>query len=451
MTFWLVAVLLASAAAAALLYPMLRRRPEPRDPADYDLEVYRDQLGQIERDRADGLIGEPEAEASRAEIGRRLLAADGRRKAGAARPSARPAWGAALAVAILVPVSAFLLYGDLGMPGLPDFPHGAQSAPGDRTADLRALAEQLTSRLETEPTEIRGWMLLGRTYSQLEEHDNAAAVYEKALILDGGNTELRSAYGEALVLAGKGVVSAEAREAFEAVLRKQPKEPRALFYLAVADEQAGRLNEALARWSALIEASPPDAPWIGIARERAGRTAEALGLDPDKAVPPAKGPTEGDVAAAQSMTPEDRRAMIEGMVQQLADRLEQQPDDLDGWLRLGRSYTVLERHADARDALARAAALAPDNKDVLLLQGRAIRAAAGDRETPESLAAMRRVIALDPGNIEALWLVGLSEIEAGERAAGLAKMQQALDRIPADAPNRDALVRRLEELRAGKR
>lgn len=452
MIFWIAVLLLTLAAAAALLFPMLRRRPGARDAAEYDVEVYRDQLRQIERDRAEGLIGDREAEAGRAEVGRRLLAADARRET--ARPSGggRPAWGAALAVGILVPVSAFLLYWDIGAPGLPGFPHGERGAAGGGTSELRALAAQIKSRLEQDPTEVKAWVLLGRTYARLDEHDKAAQVYEKALGLDGGNADLRAAYGEALVLAAKGVVTPAARQAFEAVLGKVPGDPRALFYLAVADEQAGRLKEALGRWSALIEASPPDAPWLAIARERAGKTAAALGLEPEKALPPpAKGPTAGDVAAAQSMTPEDRRAMIESMVQQLADRLKETPDDLQGWLRLGRSYTVLERHADARDALAKAAALAPDDANVLLLQGRAIRAAAGGEETPDSLAVMRRVLAIDPANVEALWLVGQSEIETGDRDAGLAKMQQALDRLPADAPDRDALVRRLEALKAGRK
>jgi cytochrome c-type biogenesis protein CcmH len=351
-----------------------------------------------------------------------------------------------------VPVSAFLLYQDLGAPGLPDFPHDERSAMGDRAPELRTLAEQLRARLEQDPTEVRAWILLGRTYAQLDEHEKAAKVYEKALGLDGGNADLRAAYGEALVLAAKGIVTPDARQTFETVLGKVPNDPRALFYLAVADEQGGKLKEALGRWATLIEASPPDAPWIGIARERAGKTAAALGLDPAKAVPPAlKGPTADDMAAARSMNPEDRRAMIEAMVQRLADRMKETPDDLQGWLRLGRSYTVVEKHADARDALAKAAALAPDNTEVLLLQGRAIRAAAGNNETPESLAVMRRVLALDPQNVEALWLVGLSEAATGDRDAGLAKMQQALDRLPADAPNRDALVQRLEALKDGKK
>jgi cytochrome c-type biogenesis protein CcmH len=449
MIFWIAVLLLTLAVVAALLLPLLRRRAGPLDAADYDVEVYRDQLRQIDRDHAAGLIGDREAEAGRAEVGRRLLAADTRR--GDARPAGplRPGRGAALVVGVLVPVAALLLYTDLGAPGLPGFPHGERGARGDRAPELRTLAAQIKKRLEQDPTEIRGWVLLGRTYVQLAEYDKAAQVYEKALTYDGGNSDLRAAYGEALVLAANGTVTPEARRVFENVLAKAPDDPRAMFYLALAEEQAGKAQEALGRWIALLKASPPEAPWTAIARERATKTAAALGLDPATALPPVpKGPTSGDVAAAQSMTPEERRVMIESMVRQLADRLKEQPDDLEGWLRLGRSYTVLERHDEARDALAKAAGIAPENTDVLLLQGRAIRAAAGAKETPESLAVMRRVLVLDPQNIEALWLVGLSEVEAGDRAAGIAKMQQALDRLPADAPNRDALAQRLEALKS---
>lgn len=452
MIFWVVAVLIGMGVAAALLVPMLWQRAAPSDAAEFDMEVYRDQLRQIDRDRADGLIGDSEAEAGRAEVGRRLLSADARRRESRGMTPARAGLGAASVVGILVPVCALLLYSDLGAPGLPGFPHGDRGAQGaPRTAELRTLAAQLEKRLARDPAEVRARVLLGRTYFQLAEYDMAADVYRKALTYDGGSAELLSAYGEALVLAAKGLVTPDARQAFEGVLGKAPGDPRALFYLAVADEQGGKLQEALDRWRSLLAASAPDAPWVAMTRERAEKTATALGLDPAAALPKAaeaKGPTADDVAAARSMTPDDRRAMIESMVQQLADRLKTTPEDLDGWLKLGRSYTVLQKHAEARDALAKAAALAPESTDVLLLQGRAIRAASGNRETPESLAVMHKVLALDAKNIEALWLVGMAEVEAGERAAGIGKMQQALDQLPADAPNRTELARRLEALKS---
>jgi cytochrome c-type biogenesis protein CcmH len=452
MTFWIVAALILLAVTAALLWPLLRRRPAPRDAADFDMEVYRDQLRQVERDHAEGLIDDRAAEAARAEVGRRLLAADARRAAAAERPAGRPDRTVALAIGVLVPVCALLLYADLGTPDMPGFPFQERSAQGgDRAPELKVLEAQLRKHLEREPTDLRAWGMLARTYMQLDQYDKAVRVYEKTLVLDGGNAELMAGLAEAQVLAAKGIVTPEARKGFEAVLKKAPHSPRALFYLASADEQAGKLQAALDRWKTLLESAPPGAAWLKAAHDRAARTAAALGLDPATALPaPAKGPTAGDVAAAQAMSPEDRQAMIESMVAQLAARLAEKPDDLNGWLRLGRSYSVLKKDAEARDALAKAAALAPGDKDVLLLYGRAIRTAAGNKQTPESLAVMRQVLGVDPKNVEALWLVGTAEAEAGDRAAGTEKMRQALDQIPANAPNRDALAKRLEELKAGK-
>ena len=451
MTFWIAAALVLLATTAVLLWPLLRRRAQVRDAAEFDVEVYRDQLRQVDRDHAEGLIDDRAAEAARAEVGRRLLAADARRAASAERPARRPDRTVALAVGVLVPVCAALLYADLGTPDMPGFPFKERTAQGgDRTPELAALEAQLRKHLETEPTDLRAWGMLARTYLQLEQYDKAIQVYEKALVLDGGNTELMAGLAEAQVLAAKGIVTPEARNGFEAVLKKEPGSPRALFYLATADEQDGRLKEALERWKVLLRDAPPGAPWVGPARNRAARTATALGLDPATELPEAaRGPSPSDMAAAQSMSPEDRQAMIETMVAQLAERLKEKPDDLNGWLRLGRSYSVLKKDAEARDALAKAAALAPENKDVLLLYGRAIRAAAGNKQTPESVAVMRRVLGLDAANVEALWLVGMAEAEAGDRAAGTAKMQQALDQIPEGAPNRDALAKRLEEMKSG--
>jgi len=455
MTFWIIAVPILLAVTAALLWPMLRRRPAPGDAADFDVEVYRDQLRQIDKDHGEGLIDDREAEAARTEVGRRLLAADARRESTSEKAASRPEWNAVAAVGILVPVCALLLYSDLGAPDLPGFPFSERSAQGgDRTPELRVLADQLKKHLEREPTDLRAWEMLGQAYTRLGEYHTAARIYEKALGLDGGNADLMAGRAEALVLANKGVVSPEAVGLFDAILKKSPGNPRALFYLAVADEQNGNLKEALARWSTLLRASPPGAPWIAMARQRATQTATALGLDPAKALPQPtaavpKGPSAGDMAAAQSMSPQDRQVMIEGMVRQLADRLKEEPDDLDGWLRLGRSYSVLKKNADARDALAKAAALAPKNADVLLLYARAIRAAADDRQTPESVAVMRQVLGVAPDNIEALWLVGMAEATSGDRAAGIEKMEKALAQLPKDAPNRDALEKRLDELKSG--
>ena len=176
---------------------------------------------------------------------------------------------------------------------------------------------------------------------------------------------------------------------------------------------------------------------LGLAGDAPAKSAKPASAEP-------KGPTRKDVAAAQSMSAEDRQTMIAGMVARLAGRLEEQPDDLEGWVRLGRSYTVLRHHDKARDAMARAAKLAPKNVEILMLYGRAIRSAAGEAPTPT--AVMRRVVALDGGIVEALWFVGRAEAEAGNAAAARDHWEKAYAALPETSPDRAEIRRRIDSL-----
>lgn len=455
MTFWIIAVLMMLAVAAALLIPALHRGADDADAAEFDLEVYRNQLEQLESDRLAGLIGKTEGDAARAEISRRMLDADARR--GSAPSGKRPVpagrW-IATATAALVPLVALVLYADWGAPGIPGHPFAERSQEANQqTADLRARVTKLRENLEQNPENLEGWILLATSLAALRDFDKASKAYEMALGLDAGNAGLVAAYGETLVMANDGVVTPAARSTFESALEKSAREPRARFYLAIAEEQAGNNRAALDRWLALLKDSPPTAPWTKVVRQRAVNAAQAAGIEPDSVVPPpaaaaAKppGPNADDMAAAQSMSPEDRAAMIEGMVTKLAERLKDEPDDLEGWMRLGRAYTVLKRPADAKIAMANAARLAPDNVDILLLYARTLRSAADNSQTPESIAVMRKVLALDAKNIEGLWLVGRAEIAAGKIEEGRAMMQQAVDALPAESPDRAKLQQHLDEL-----
>lgn len=454
MIFWIIAVSMMLAVAAALLIPALRRGDDDADAAEFDLEVYRHQLEQLDSDKAAGLIGKAEADAARAEISRRMLDAGARLGTAPSgkRPMPASRWIAA-ATAAVVPLGALLLYADWGAPGVPDHPFAERSQKvNQQTADLRARVGKLRENLEQNPENLQGWVLLATSLAALRDYDRASKAYEMALGLDTGNAGLIAAYGETLVMAKDGVVTPAARAAFESALEKSAREPRARFYLAIAEEQAGNNRVALGLWLALLKDSPPTAPWTAVVRQRAVNAAQAAGIEPDSVVPPPAaatkppGPDAGDMAAAQSMTPEDRAAMIEGMVTKLADRLKDEPDDLEGWMRLGRAYTVLKRPADAKIAMANAARLAPENVDILLLYARTLRSAADNNQTPESVAVMRKVLAIDAKNIEGLWLVGRAEIAGGKVEEGRAKMQQAVDALPAGSPDRAKLQQHLDDL-----
>jgi cytochrome c-type biogenesis protein CcmH len=166
------------------------------------------------------------------------------------------------------------------------------------------------------------------------------------------------------VLANNGVVTEEARRALEQALALDQTlvEPRIL--LTIAKEQEGRFAAAIADWKALLAKQQGDAPWREMVEKRIAEDGAHLSGKPVAQAQPSapaeagqqdqRGPSAEDVAAAQNMSAADRRTMIERMVQGLAARLDQQSDDLPGWLKLVRAYSVLDRKDDAQKALARA-------------------------------------------------------------------------------------------------
>lgn len=455
MSLWFLLGCVLFVVIVALMWPLLRRDPGAAIATGKDMAVYKDQLAQIDADLRAGLIAEADAADARAEVSRRLLAAADRPTGPVtARGNRGTALSLALAVVVALPLVSILVYTRLGAPGLPGSPfaerQGEKSAHAATTGGFEESVARLERRLAQNPKDLEGLVLLARSYMALQRFEEAARAYEKALGLAPGDAELHSAYGAALTYAAGSVVTPAARAAFEAALAKSPGNARARFYLAVAEEQAGNRKGALDRWAALLKDAPADQPWAQTARARAAALAKALGLDPAAVLPEAKqtartGPDTADMAAAAKMSPDERQRMIEGMVARLAERLKAEPDDLEGWLRLGRSYAMLGRPADARDALANAARLEPKNVDILLQYGRAMRTAAGNRQTPESVAVMRRVLAIDGENIEALWLVGQAEATAGDKA-GLVKMRKALDRMPPEMPRRKAFEDFLKSL-----
>jgi cytochrome c-type biogenesis protein CcmH len=243
--------------------------------------------------------------------------------------------------------------------------------------DLVAATAQLAARLEKEPNDQEGWLLLSRSYALLGQNDKAAEAARRAGAVAGDTSSAasQSATAEGLVTAADGTVTPEARQLFEATLQADPKDPRARFFLGLADAQAANYDAALTRWLALEADSPADAPWLDGLRANIDRLAGQMSLGSDdlarrratlaKASPPAAtpGPTQSDMAAAAQMSPEDRNTMIKSMVQRLADRLQKEPGDVDGWMRLGRAYAVLGEQQKSVDALRHAAEADPKRED----------------------------------------------------------------------------------------
>jgi len=369
--FWAIAGAMAALLVLALAWPLLRRRGAAAPAADYDRAVYRDQLAELEQDVKRGLLGAAEAEAARREIERRLLQTE---TAGTAASRDSSPWLRRLGLVLVValpPLLGLALYLQLGSPDLPDLPL-AERDPGG-PAEVALLAERLEARLADDPDDIEMRLVLAQVYERSGDYAKAAAHYREAIAFVGRQGPvpgpLHAALGETLVAAAGGRVEREARLAFAAAIEADPGNSRARYYAGLAMAQDGRLEEAIGVWQSLAEDSPPGSPWIGLLREQIARAARELGIEPPVIAPQApgpqapappvaegpRGPTAGDMEAAQQMSPQERQAFIRTMVDQLAARLEAAPADPDGWLRLARSYLVLGEIDKAREALAAAA------------------------------------------------------------------------------------------------
>jgi cytochrome c-type biogenesis protein CcmH len=360
MTLWLLFGLMTAAAIFAVLWPLGRvRAPQG---AGNDIAVYRDQLDEITRDRGTGLIGEAEAEAARVEVSRRLIAAA---DAAPAEPAA--AGGtfrrrvAGLAALIALPLIAGGVYLGLGSPRLPGQPLASRDTVPLQDRSLDRLVAQVESHLEKNPEDGRGWEVVGPVYMRMERFDDAVKARRNSLRLNGPSAEREADLGESLVAVANGVVTAEAKTAFERALTHDARNNKARFLLGVAAQQDGQPEKAAAIWRAMLEDIRPGSPWIPMVREAVAQ------FDPSGAAPSASapGPTAEDVAAANQMKPEDRNAMIRGMVERLAERLKQDGSDLEGWLRLVRAYTVLGDRERALAAVTDARRAAGQDADKL--------------------------------------------------------------------------------------
>lgn len=354
MMLWFLMALMTAAAIFAVLWPLARRMPLR---SGSDIAVYRDQLDEIERDRAAGLIGEREAEAARIEVSRRLLAAaETAAPAMAVDGSSGRRRAAALAALILLPLGAAGLYLALGSPELTGQPQAARREASPNQRPMMELVARVEAHLEQNPEDGRGWEVLGPVYMRLGRYDDAVKARKNALRLLGPTAGREADVGEALTGAANGIVTADAKAAFDRAVGLDPSDVRARYFLGLAAEQDGRLQEAAAAWRTLLAEAPADAAWAGFVRESLAR------LDPAAAAPQ-PGPGADEIAAANEMAPAQRDAMVRAMVSRLADRLKRDGSDVEGWLRLLRAYMVLGEKQQARaaaDDARRALASDPD-------------------------------------------------------------------------------------------
>ena len=382
MLLWFGFAVLTAAVVVTLLRPLLAGREDDVKAPAADAAVYRDQLAEIEAERARGLIGDSEVEAARVEIARRLLATSGpkERTATSAAPRSASLANVAMGLAAALPVLAIAAYLAVGTPTMPGLPHASRAAPPG-TTPVAELVTKVEARLREHPEDGRGWDVIAPVYLRLGRYAEAADAFARALRLVGESPDRLAGLAESHVLANDGVVTEAARTSYARLQQLVPERMEPRFWLAVAAEQDGRFEEAAAAYAKLLAEGDAAAPWrpTVVERWRTARTRLGLATEPvptSKTAATSDGKTSGlapkldkaDVDAIQAMPPEARKQMIEEMVAGLDKRLSQDGRDLEGWQRLIRAYAVLGRREDALAALDRArAALAQETQSLEVL------------------------------------------------------------------------------------
>ena len=356
----------------ALMLTYIRRQQRGTSPMPYD-EDLQDQIDQLmlaratlDEDHQTGQLSDSDFAATCLDIDRRLLGLSQQvAQASASSPKDQTLTRLAVGLAIILPLGAALIYAALGRPDLRDNPLVDRAAEiASRSETITATKENLAQNLAraqaatvATPDDIESWLKLAEAAASVNDSATEIRALRMARQLTNDDPSVLSLLAEALSRAADGQVTVPARDLIDTVLATDPDEPRALFLSGLAAFQDGDYQAAVTRWQRLLSISTADAPWLPIVRANIAQAAEAGGI----ALPPANGPDADSIAAAADMTAKDRQAMILSMVESLRDRLDETPDDTEGWLRLARAYDVLGDRAAAFTALARATESAPDD------------------------------------------------------------------------------------------
>lgn len=377
MIFWVITSVLAFAVALVLGLSLIRARSGSEPAAAYDLRVYRDQLKEVDRDLTRGVIGTEDAERIRAEVSRRILAADAQVQAETAQGGAggRGALIGAVVTGVALIGGSLALYSEIGAPGYGDLALAdrldlaeearanrpsqeeaeaslpPQTQRSDVSPDFIALMDRLRETVAERPDDLQGHQLLARNETALGNFTAAYTAQQRVIELLGPGVTATdwTDYADMLILAAGGYVSPRAEDALTRALQVDPQNGAARYYIGLMLSQNGRPDQAFGMWQQLLVEGPQSAPWIEPIRLQIEEIAFRAGMhnfvlpEPDALL----GPSQEQVEAAEDMTSEERMEMIEGMVSGLASRLAEEGGPPEEWARLIASLGVLGRENDA--------------------------------------------------------------------------------------------------------
>lgn len=380
--FWIVAAIVALASIVIVARPLLRPPSGARSRAAHDEQVFRDQLAELDRDVARGVLAESEAQSAKVEVSRRLLAAAAERERMEGPLPAPRSISRVLAIvlALAAPIGATALYFAIASPGHPDRPLAERLANARQPtsqadierilaaegfdpakealeadpslAEFVPLVEKLRLATESRPGDLRGAQLLANSLRRLGRYSEAWPAYARVIQASGDAATVGDYHTqvEAMIYAAAGFVSDDALEVSNAGAERFGPTGTHLYVTGLHAAQRGDPDRARAFWTEAISIEPDRSPVAEAAQAQLTAMGAALSrpASPPSAAEP--GPNAEDMQAASQMSASDRQAMIEGMVEGLQERLRSEGGDVNEWARLIRALSVLERADDAKAA-----------------------------------------------------------------------------------------------------
>ncbi len=420
-----IAALLTLLVVAWLVRPLLRKNITTGISSDkLNAAIHRDQLHALEADLARGVISQQDFDTTRDELQLRLLDDTESFEAAPAQKSAA-FWTAkrtAGVVALSLPVLALGLYLQLGTPAAIN--PVAQASVDEQ--QIRQMIETLATKLKSNPDNPTGWAMLARSYKVVGRYEEAQQAFEKAGSVVNTNPDLLVDFAELLGIRAGNNLEGKPQQMIDEALRLNPEHPMGLMMAGVAAYQRTDYKTAITRWEKLLSLIPPDSPDaqqmqanIDDARAKGG-----LPKEDSNQLPPVP------AGAAAGMTPEK----INQMVDRLAARLKDNPDDLAGWARLARAYKVQGRLDDAATAYAKTGKLMDTDPDLLTQYADLLATRANSLQgKPSELVNKALVIA--PKHPMALMMAGQAAYQLGNYAGAIGHWQNALTVLPTNSPD----------------
>lgn len=359
---------------------------------------------------------------------------------------------------------------------LPEGGAAAAGVPLGENEQIRGMVEGLAARLENEPDDLQGWLMLGRSRMVLEEPELARQAYERAKALAPENPEVMLGYASSLLQpsetpGGDPIVGDEAVAIYEQLVDLAPEDPEPRWLLGLAAAQAGDKDRAIDHWQSLLSLIDEKSEDHGIVKARitalesdepaatiaAGAAPSLNGLphaSTEETSPPRENgpqPTAEDMAEMAALSADDRNQRIRSMVDGLAARLEDDPDDIEGWLRLAQSRKVLGEDEAANEAYRRAMEIEPESPEVIRAFASSLLGAPHPETNvatvgQEAAGLYGKLVKLDPDDPEANWYLGLAAVQDGEIDEAKTRWQRVLDVLGPDHPNYAAVQSSLQQV-----